>query len=161
MKNTEFGSSEVRNAAMSAFRSSAGAAVWTSGAPSSAAMMCASDVLPSPGGPRQQHVVERLAAAAGRLDEDRELVRDRVLRHEVRQRRRPQRAVEVVVGIGGAHVDHPRNHAVGQLALEARVARDRHAPAAARSAAPIRSSGVSPSAAVEQPLGLDAACSRG
>ena len=38
---------------MSALRSSAGAAVWTSGTPSSAAMMCASEVLPSPGGPER------------------------------------------------------------------------------------------------------------
>ena len=51
MKNTLPGSSPVRNAAMSAFRSRAGPAVWTSGAESSEAMMWASEVLPSPGGP--------------------------------------------------------------------------------------------------------------
>ena len=51
MKNTEPGSSAVRNAAMSALRSSAGPAVCTNGASSSAAMICASEVLPRPGGP--------------------------------------------------------------------------------------------------------------
>ena len=51
MKKTLPGSSPVRNAAMSALRSSAGPAVCTIGTSSSAAMMCASEVLPSPGGP--------------------------------------------------------------------------------------------------------------
>src|SRR6185295_17500923 len=51
MKKTEPGSSAVRKAAMSALRSSAGPAVCTSGASSSAATMLASDVLPRPGGP--------------------------------------------------------------------------------------------------------------
>ena len=54
MKKTEFGSSEVRKAATSALRSRAGAAVCTSGAPSSAAMMWAREVLPSPGGPERR-----------------------------------------------------------------------------------------------------------
>ena len=56
---------------MSALRSSAGPAVCTNGASSSAAMMCASEVLPRPGGPGEQDVVERLVAAARGLDEDR------------------------------------------------------------------------------------------
>ena len=51
MKNTEPGSSAVRNAATSPLRSRAGPAVWTSGASSSRAAMCASEVLPRPGGP--------------------------------------------------------------------------------------------------------------
>ena len=51
MKKTLPGSSVVRKLATSALRSSAGPAVWTIGTPSSAAMMCASEVLPSPGGP--------------------------------------------------------------------------------------------------------------
>ena len=131
---------------MSAFRSSAGAAVWTSGASSSAAMMCASEVLPSPGGPDEQHVVERLAAALRGLDEHRELVRHRVLGDELVQPGRAQRAVEVVVGIGGAHVHDGRGRPLGELAVEIRVAGDAHALAAALSALPIRSSGVSPSA---------------
>ena len=54
MKKTAPGSSDVRNAATSALRSSAGAAVCTSGASSSAAMMWASEVLPSPGGPERR-----------------------------------------------------------------------------------------------------------
>ena len=73
MKKTDPGSSAVRKAAMSALRSSAGPAVCTNGAPSSAAMMWASEVLPRPGGPGEQDVVERLLAALGRLDEDLEL----------------------------------------------------------------------------------------
>ena len=59
--------------------------------------MCASEVLPSPGGPGEQHVVERLAAALGGLDEDRELRGDLLLVDEVAQGRRAQRAVEVLV----------------------------------------------------------------
>ena len=51
MKKTLPGSSVVRKLATSALRSSAGPAVWIIGTPSSAAMMCASEVLPSPGGP--------------------------------------------------------------------------------------------------------------
>ena len=75
MKKTEPGSSAVRKEAMSALRSSAGPAVCTNGASSSAAMMWASEVLPSPGGPGEQDVVERLLAALRRLDEDLELRR--------------------------------------------------------------------------------------
>ena len=45
------GSSAVRNAAMSPLRSSAGPAVCTNGTSSSAATICASEVLPRPGGP--------------------------------------------------------------------------------------------------------------
>ena len=51
-----------------------------------------------PGGPGEQHVVERLAAGARRLDEDRELVLDRALADEVLERARAQRAVELLVG---------------------------------------------------------------
>ncbi len=51
MKNTDPGSSAVRKEAMSALRSSAGPAVCTNGASSSAATMWASEVFPSPGGP--------------------------------------------------------------------------------------------------------------
>ena len=39
---------------MSPLRSSAGPAVCTKSAPSSSAMICASDVLPSPGGPARR-----------------------------------------------------------------------------------------------------------
>ncbi len=91
---------------MSPLRSSAGPAVWTSGASSSAATMWASEVLPSPGGPGEQHVVEGLAAAPGGLDEDLELAGDLLLVDELRQARRPQRAVELVVGTGHADLGH-------------------------------------------------------
>ena len=64
-------------------------------------MMWASEVLPRPGWPGEQHVVERLAAAASRLDEDPELLGDLDLVDEVLELRRPERAVEVVLRAGG------------------------------------------------------------
>src|SRR3954464_6308914 len=58
--------------------------------------------LAEPRRPRQQYVVERLAACAGRLDEDGKLILHRPLAHEVPQEPRPQRAVELLVhGRGG------------------------------------------------------------
>src|SRR5512134_1037312 len=51
MKSTSFGSRLVRIAARSPGRSSTGPEVWRRFTPSSRAMMCASVVLPSPGGP--------------------------------------------------------------------------------------------------------------
>ena len=51
---------------MSPLRSSAGPAVATNGTSSSAATICASEVLPRPGRAGQQQVVERLAARAAR-----------------------------------------------------------------------------------------------
>ena len=56
------------------------------------------------GRPCEQHVVERLAAPAGRLDEDPELLGDLSLVDEVLELRRPQRAVEVVVRADGPGV---------------------------------------------------------
>ena len=96
MKKTEPGSSAVRKAATSPFRSSAGPAVCTSGTSSSRAMMCASEVLPRPGRPGEQNVVERLSPPARRLDEEAELVLDLVLADELLEPRRPQRAVELL-----------------------------------------------------------------
>ena len=46
----------------------------------------------------EQHVVERLAAAGGGRDRDRELVLDRLLADEVLEPAGAQRAVEVVLG---------------------------------------------------------------
>ncbi len=43
--------------------------------PSSRATICASVVLPRPGGPDEQHVVERFAAGLRQLDEDRRFLR--------------------------------------------------------------------------------------
>ncbi len=73
--------------------------------------MWASEVLPSPGGPGEQHVVERLAAALGGLDEDRQLRGDLLLVDEVAQGRRAQRAVEVLVGHVGAATSWTRTSA--------------------------------------------------
>ena len=112
MKKTLPGSSAVRKEATSALRSSAGAGGRTIGAPSSAATMWASEVLPSPGGPGEQDVVERLAATLRRLDEDPELFRHLLLVDELRERRRPQRAVELVLAERRvAGVDRPRARA--------------------------------------------------
>src|SRR5688572_19405760 len=52
MKSTSFGSRFVRSAARSPGRSSTGPDVWRRFTPSSLATMCASVVLPSPGGPK-------------------------------------------------------------------------------------------------------------
>ncbi len=48
--------------------------------------------------PGEQHMVERLAAARGRRDRDRQLVLERLLADEVLQPAGPQRAVELVLG---------------------------------------------------------------
>ena len=63
--------------------------------------------LAEPGRAGEQDVVERLAAAARRLDEDRQLLGDLLLVDEVGERRRAQRAVEVLVGHVGAGVVDP------------------------------------------------------
>ena len=81
-----------------------GPAVCTIGTSSSAAMMWASEVLPRPGRACEQHVVERLAPPAGRLDEDPELLGDLSLVDEILELRRPQRSVEVVVRADGPGV---------------------------------------------------------
>src|SRR6187200_1649549 len=52
--------------------------------------------LPQTGWAGEEHVVERLAAPAGRLDRDRELALDLLLAHEVLKPLRAQRAVEVL-----------------------------------------------------------------
>ena len=114
--------------------------------------------LAEPGRAGEQDVVERLAAPARRLDEDRQLLGDLLLVDEVGEGRRPQRAVEVLVGDVGAGVvdadlgvdrdrlvvDPGRADAVG-----ADVGRLAHAPAprapALRSAAATSSSASSPS----------------
>jgi len=53
-----------------ALRSSSGPELVLITTPSSLAMICASVVLPKPGGPYNKHVVERFAPAARRLDGD-------------------------------------------------------------------------------------------
>ena len=69
--STSRGSSVVRIAAMSPFRSSAGPATWRMPTPSSLRTICASDVLPSPGGPasrRWSSASPRAFAAARAID---------------------------------------------------------------------------------------------
>ena len=73
---------------MSPLRSSAGPATWRMPTPSSRRTICASDVLPSPGGPGEQDVVERLAARLRRVERDRELLLDALLADEVGERSR-------------------------------------------------------------------------
>ena len=63
--------------------------------------------LAQPGRAGEQDVVERLAAALRRLDEDRELLGDLLLVDEVGEGLRAQRAVEVVVGDVGPGVVDP------------------------------------------------------
>ena len=107
MKRTSRRSSAVRIAAMSALRSTAGPDMTRSVEVISAAMMPARDVLPRPGGPGQQHVLARLAAPAGGLEEDAELLLDLGLADELGQAARPQRTVELLLarrheGVGDA-----------------------------------------------------------
>ena len=78
--------------------------------------MPASDVLPRPGGPGEQHVVARLAARPGGLEEDRELLLDLLLADELGQVARPQRAVELLLarrheGVGDPRARSPRSPA--------------------------------------------------
>ena len=53
--------------------------------------------LPQPGRARQQHVVERLPSATGRLDEDGELLPQHGLARETLETARPQRAFYLLV----------------------------------------------------------------
>ena len=65
------------------FRSSAGPATERMPTPSSSRMMCARLVLPRPGGPDEEDVVERLAARLRRVERDRELLLDARLADEL------------------------------------------------------------------------------
>ena len=114
----------------------------------------------------KQHVVKRLAAAPGGLDEHLELRGDLLLVDEVGQALRAKRAVQVLLAAREAGVGQALRGAVPLCGvagfpglLDPGVAGDAHvlAPlpsAARRSAAPISSSALSPSRPVEQPLGL-------
>ena len=105
----------------------------------------------------KQHVVERLAAAPGGLDEHLELRGDLRLVDEVGQSLRAKRAIEVLLAARQAGVGQALLGVVSSAAsagfpglLDPGVARDAHvlAPlpsAARRSAAPISSSALSPS----------------
>ena len=86
---------------MSPLRSSAGPAVCTNGTPSSTATICASEVLPSPGGPASSTWSSASPRAAGRLDRDRELLAQLRLPDELLEAPRPQRHLELVLGARG------------------------------------------------------------
>ena len=113
--------------------------------------------LAEPGRAGQQHVVERLAALGGRLDRDAELLAQRLLADELLQPARAQRGLGVVVGAhaGGLHARRGpgRPAAVGRVDGEhaGRADRLRAHRRASRSAAAIRSSGVSPVASRSSP----------
>ena len=79
------------------FFSSAGPATVRRPTPSSSRMICASVVLPRPGRPGEQHVVERLAAPLGGVEGDAELLLDPLLADEVVEPARAQRALELLV----------------------------------------------------------------
>ncbi len=122
--------------------------------------------------PGEQDVVEGLVAPAGGLDEEPELLGHLPLVDELGQPRRPQRAVEVLVGAIGARVGtrtrrpaavgigprlDPRGtdpRAVADLRRLAHAALDFDSPARRRAAA-ISSSGSSPSSAASSSLGLE------
>ena len=72
--------------------------------PSSLATMPASVVLPRPGGPAKQQVVDRLAAPAGRLQHHVEVVLQLGLAHEVGQPPRAEAGLDV--GIAGPGLGH-------------------------------------------------------
>ena len=97
MKNTEPGSSAVRNAATSPLRSSAGPGRLHE----RRAQLPRGDVgqrrLAEAGRARQQHVVERLAAPPRRLHEERQLTLELLLADELVQALRAQRAVELLL----------------------------------------------------------------
>ena len=76
--------------ARSPARSIIGPEVRRRPAPISRATMCASVVLPRPGRPGQQHVVERLAAAARRGEEHGEVLADLRLADVLGERLRPE-----------------------------------------------------------------------
>src|SRR5947209_5501004 len=88
------------------------------------------------GRPREEHVVEGLAARAGGVDEHAQLILHGALADEVLEAPRPQRAVEILVGAEGTGGADP---------LDVRAADAAH-QRAALSASAISSSGVSPAA---------------
>ena len=68
-------------------------------------MIIASVVLPSPGGPGQQHVVGRLAAAARGVEHERELVAHHALADELLEPARAQRGLGRTLEVVGARLD--------------------------------------------------------
>ena len=97
MKRTSCGSSAVRTAARSPLRSSTGPAGDVEAHPELRRHDAGQRRLAEPGRPGEQHVVEGLAALAGGLQEDRQLLLHALLADEVVQPARAQRAVELVL----------------------------------------------------------------
>ena len=63
--------------------------------------MPASVVLPSPGGPAKQQVIDRLAAAARRLEHDREVFLELALADEFGEGARSQSGLDHLLDVGG------------------------------------------------------------
>ena len=83
--------------------------VMRSPAPISAATMPASDVLPRPGRAGEEDVVDGLAALAGRLEHDAEVLDQLGLPDELGERTGPEPDLfELLVGVRRRRVDHPR-----------------------------------------------------
>ena len=93
MKRTSPSSRLVRIAARSPARSSAGPLVIRHATSISVATIPARVVLPRPGRPGEQHVVDGLAALAGRPQHDLEVLLEPGLTDELGQPPRPQRGL--------------------------------------------------------------------
>ena len=97
---------------MSPFRSSAGPATVRMPTPSSSRMMCASVVLPSPGGPTSRTWSSASPRAFAAVERDRELLLDALLADEVVEPARPERALELLlVGPEARRREELRAHA--------------------------------------------------
>ncbi len=90
MNSTSRSSRLVRSAARSPALAMTGPEVARKLTPSSRATICASVVLPSPGGPDEQHMIERLAPRLGRRDEHAEILARLLLADEFAQSLRAQ-----------------------------------------------------------------------
>ena len=101
MKSTSRSSRLVSSAARSPALAITGPEVARNPTPSSLAMICASVVLPRPGGPGEQHVIERIAARLGGLDEHLEVGARLLLADELVERLRPDGRLEGVCSFSG------------------------------------------------------------
>ena len=103
--------------------------------PSSRATICASVVLPRPGGPVEQHVIEGLAALRGGGDEDPQVLAHHALADEVVELARPEPAVEPVFGLRRTGNDARLAHCASSL-RPARISASTGASAPSVRAAP-------------------------
>ena len=95
---------------MSPFFSSAGPAIVRMPTPSSSRMICASVVLPRPGGPTSRTWSSASPARLRRGEGDRQLLLDRLLADELVQPARPERALELLL-LGAEHLRGDGAHA--------------------------------------------------